>query len=144
MLKRKIFFLFFLFIFSIQNLTGCKNKYELLGTYSVTEKTFKDRIFLNKMRSDGRIIGSEINLNRDSTFNYKTCGSIVNGIWSRNEDTLMLIVKNGKFISDSIQKVKGHELDCLIIKFEIRKNQLFRIWHFKDSTRSLELMTKID
>jgi hypothetical protein len=49
-------------------------------------------------------VGSELVLNCDSSFTYKTCGNIMTGIWKYNNDSLSLIANSNRWRSDSLDK----------------------------------------
>lgn len=49
-------------------------------------------------------VGSELSLNPDSTFTYKTCGNIMTGLWRYYNDSLLLIANTNRWRSDSLNR----------------------------------------
>ena len=53
-------------------------------------------------------VGSELILNPDSTFKYKTCGNLMTGYWKCKNDSLLLLAKTNRWRSDSLNKYGYH------------------------------------
>ncbi len=87
-------------------------------------------------------VGSDLLLNSDSTFIYRTCGSISTGNWYSKKDSLYLISKTIRWRSDSLNKYgyqgKWLSLPKKPIVFEIKSNYLEQILHLDNGDKGIE------
>ena len=75
------------------------------GTYSYIKWTQLEMAWLSVTKGIHHFfVGSELILNPDSTFTYKTCGNIITGNWKCNHDSLLLLAKTNRWRSDSLNK----------------------------------------
>jgi hypothetical protein len=119
---------------------SCTKDATLHGKYEVAPKTISDRLFTAKMKADGRIVGSALTLNPDSSFDYITCGNQMLGRWKADGDTVFLFVQSNTYRSDSMRRFTGI-IPGAPIAFVIRKGQLYRLWETRED-RSIEILTK--
>ena len=136
----------FCLIFSV---CGCTKEFSVSGEYEITSKTLNDRMFLHKMKSEGRIVGSKLNLESDSTFLYVTCGNQMTGYWRKMQDSISLYVVTNVYRSDSMMSIGQAIIPKEPITFQIRKRQLYRLCETTDLNRSdlkrfVELLTRKD
>jgi hypothetical protein len=117
---------------------------ELPGIYKVKENSLSDRLLLNRLRSGGSVVGSEITLRADSSFEYHTCGSDMSGLWSRRNDTLVLHVLKSRYQSDSMQASAGGTFKLEDISYKINRKKLYREILVEDSLKAIEVLTKTD
>ena len=75
------------------------------GNYSYIKWTQLEMAWLSVTKGIHHFfVGSELILNPDSTFTYKTCGNIMTGNWKCNTDSLLLLAKTNRWRSDSLNK----------------------------------------
>jgi hypothetical protein len=87
-------------------LCGCSDKTPFqTGTYSNVKISNIELgyLFLTK-GVKSYFVGSELVLNKDSTFKYTTCGNIMNGSWYNFNDSLFLKVISNRWRIDSLNK----------------------------------------
>jgi len=120
---------------------SCTKEVPVSGEYEVAPKTVNDWLFLQKMKSKGRIVGSKLNLETDSTFLYLTCGNQMTGHWRKMQDSILLYVTTNVYRTDSMG-VHHAIIPKEPISFQIRKGQLYRLLQPNDSNRCVELLTK--
>lgn len=125
-------------------LSGCSNIIDIsvFGEYEIAPKTINDRLFLRKMKADGRIVGSILILETDSTYFYLTCGNQITGHWRKMQDSVLLYVETNFYRTDSMRKAEEAFIPKGPITFQIHKGQLYRFWVMTDSTKYIELLTK--
>ena len=83
---------------------GCSSSVNSLpGTYLSDSPSLFDKIECKVNGINGWIAGSTLVLEKDSTFIYTTCGNIMMGKWSREEDSLSLHVESNRWRNDSLQ-----------------------------------------
>ena len=83
---KKLFMLCLIFYF----LTFCKSSNtDLVGKYK-SEKSSLINKFKRTLDGEGWLVGSELILNKDSTFTKNTCDLILKGKWSVTNDSLCL------------------------------------------------------
>jgi hypothetical protein len=121
---------------------GCTNGISVAGEYEVAPKTINDRLFIHKMKAEGRIVGSKLNLQTDSTFLYLTCGNQITGHWRKMKDSILLHVVTNVYRTASMKSINPAFIPNETITFQIRKAKLYRIGETTDSTRYVELLTK--
>jgi hypothetical protein len=121
---------------------SCTKDVSVSGEYRVEAKTINDQLFLRKIRSTDRIVGSELNLKSDSTFLYFTCGNEMTGHWRKIHESISLYVATNIYRSDSMRSKKEAIIPKEPIIFQIRQRQLYRFWDTTDSNRIVELLTK--
>ena len=131
-------------MFLILSMSGCTKQVSVPGQYEVEAKTIDDRLFLSQMRSEGRVIGSKLNLNADSTFFYLTCGNQMTGHWKNRQDSILLYVVTNSYRTDSMRSAGAIIIPHEPIVFHTRQRKLYRVWETADSTRTVELLTKKD
>lgn len=84
MRKSFIFYLLFYFV------TFCKSpNTDIVGNYKSEKSTFINKLQRN-INGEGWIVGSELILNKDSTFTKTSCDLILKGSWSVLNDSLYL------------------------------------------------------
>lgn len=122
---------------------GCSARKNVVvsGEYGIVPKTLSDRLFLSKMNSDGRIVGSSLNLSPDSTFSYTTCGNQMTGSWSKKDDAILLYVATNAYRTDSM-KMHPAAIPTDPIIFHFRNAQLYRVFPSDGPGKIVELLTK--
>ena len=137
-----------LLLYSLLNLTflvfSCAKDISISGEYEVATKTVNDRLFLRKMKSDGRIVGSQLSLKSDSTFLYLTCGNKMTGHWRKTQDSVFLHISTNVYRTDSMKLLSPAFFPDRPITFLVRERQLYRIWETANTNRTVELLTKKD
>ncbi len=95
------FVLFYIFFINESCKTYDNEKRVLVGNY----KSGKTKGIASILDKTAYIIGSELSLNKDSTYTYNTCGNISEGIWKVRNDSLFLYCKTNKYQIDSLNIV---------------------------------------
>lgn len=123
---------------------GCSKSSVVAGEYEVAPKTLNDYLFLHKMDSRGRIVGSQLKLNPDSTFTYITCGNEMKGTWRQAAEAVLLHVSTNTYRASSLKSSQAPIIPKEPIEFFLHKGQLYRYWPrgTPDSARTIELLTK--
>ncbi|WP_439128574.1 hypothetical protein [Polaribacter sp.] len=135
---KKLFYYISLII--ICTITSCnkKNKsFDIVGFYKSSKLNFIENLIYNTTKE---INGLKLNLKKDSTFHYETCGLLIKGFWSISNDSLKLNVNNINFVNDSINKIRKpvSKKDFLIYKIE--NNSLFGFINEKNGIRINKLV----
>lgn len=139
----KMFYLY-ITICILASTFSCSKEISIAGEYEAKPKTLSDRIFLRKMNSEGRIIGSRLSLAADSTFIYITCGNEMSGRWTKKQDSILLFVATNNPRVDNPRTKEPAIVPKDLIIFKTRNRQLYHVWEAADSSRFVELLTKSD
>lgn len=115
--------------------TSCNKKIEnvsIVGFYKSSKLNFIEKLKYNTTKE---INGLKLNLKKDSTFRYDTCGLLIKGFWSVSNDSLKLEVDSINFVNDSINNIRKpvSRKDFLIYKIE--SNSLFGFVNEKNGIR---------
>lgn len=102
--------------------SSVKKKQVLIGHYESKTYTVFQRIVM-QMKNQTYVLQSNLELNNDSTYTFRSCGNIISGTWQVIHcDTLVLYCTNNKFRNDSLNKVKIASCGTKPSKYEIMKN----------------------
>ena len=125
-------------------LIACHSEHSIkLGSYkSVKYSQIELGLLLVFKGIRGAYIGSEINLRIDSSFQYSTCGNILNGTWFIKNDSLILKVNSNRYRIDSLN-IKGFNgffpsVPKKPIKFKIENNYLISIHISEKGKKTIE------
>ncbi|MGA2823751.1 MAG: hypothetical protein ABSE72_09535 [Bacteroidales bacterium] len=87
-------------------------------------------------------VGSEIVLNKDSTFKYTTCGNIMTGTWNYFNDSLFLKITRNRWRIDSLDKYGFYgtwpTIPIKPIGFKFDKDYLVKIHILKSGKKVIE------
>jgi hypothetical protein len=125
-------------------LFGCTNNTTFQpGTYSYVQisKLELGYLFLTKSVTN-YYIGSELILNKDSSYKYITCGNILTGSWRCLKDSLLLKVTNNRWRIDSLNNFGFNgtwpRIPTKPLEFKIENNYLERIHILKNGKKIIE------
>jgi len=125
-------------------LLGCSDKTTIkTGTYTYVRisKLQLGYLFLTK-GVKSYFVGSELILNKDSTFKYTTCGNIMNGTWSSFKDSLLLKITKNRWRIDSLDKFGFNgtwpRIPAKPIGFKIENDYLEKIHTLKNGEKVIE------
>jgi hypothetical protein len=96
-----LFLLAYIFFISESCKTYNNEKRVLVGNYN----SVKNKGLASILDKSAYIIGSQLTLNKDSTYKYSTCGNISEGIWRVKNDSVFLYCKTNKYQIDSLNIV---------------------------------------
>jgi hypothetical protein len=91
-------------MFSIQKVLGQTESKDLTGHYVSAPV---NKVELKKAYLSGEAMpvkGSELKLNKDSTYVYKTCGNIIKGKWRVSKDSLVLFTRSNRRRNEGVIK----------------------------------------
>ena len=92
----------FVVVLGISILNGCNSIEEFnTGTYTSYRPNLIEKI-LSPFQNTSYSIGTEININKDSTFILTSCANIMAGKWKLQDDTLFLFVEKNRWQNDSL------------------------------------------
>ena len=111
---KKIFQIELLIVFCL--IYSCTNNFEkrdIAGRYES---------YVPHLSFEGYIIGEVLLLNKDSTYNYQTCGNVIKGKWKLNntKDSLLLYCFDFKYKNDSLNKLRSTIVDSNIAMDEFK------------------------
>ncbi|MES2691559.1 MAG: hypothetical protein V4658_14215 [Bacteroidota bacterium] len=87
-------------------LCACSRHDTLTGSYKSRSYNIIQRYYLSLVEKSVYSIGNELELNKDSSFTYTCCGTIITGKWSVTPYTLSLFCKNNVYRNDSLNKTR--------------------------------------
>jgi len=125
-------------------LWGCSDKTTFqTGTYTYVKisKLELGYLFLTK-GVKSYFVGSELVINKDSSFKYTTCGNILNGSWRCFQDSLLLKVTKNRWRIDSLDKYGFNgtwpRIPTKPIAFKIENNYLEKIHILQNGEKVFE------
>ncbi|MBL0135945.1 MAG: hypothetical protein IPP79_19185 [Chitinophagaceae bacterium] len=131
MVKISLLFVFFLIC------EACFAQQKLVGHYIISPKTNLQKVFSPLSGFKSYIVGSEITLNRDSSFEYSTCGNIIKGTWSSDADSVYFSIITNEYRTDSLRKYGGKAnipKDPLAFKIGSHKSNKVILYRLFDNT----------
>lgn len=123
---------------------GCKDQSDVkIGNYKFVKPSYVQLGYLYLTRGvNSCFIGSDIVLNKDSTFIYKTCGNIMTGKWTNRSDSLFLEVTTNRWRIDSLNKFGFNgtwpKIPSKPIGFQVSNDYLIRIHKLNNGKRVIE------
>ena len=78
----------------------------LPGLYKSAKPSLLDQVTNKAMRARYHVMGSELMLKEDHSFEYTTCGNIITGTWTSDDKNLYLLYKTNKYRIDSLNAVR--------------------------------------
>ena len=117
---------------------------ELTGLYTSAKPSLLNQVTNKAMRARYHVMGSELRLRGDSSFDYTTCGNIITGTWSSDDKNLYLLYKTNKYRIDSLNHVwpkivPGTKPHTFTIA---NGNRLYYTMTDKDGSKTIELLVK--
>jgi hypothetical protein len=127
---------------------GCSTQsVDIAGTYkshnpSLVKKGWKKLV----EGYDGFITGSELELNRDSSFQKITCGNILTGKWYATNDTIYLKYETNEWRNDSLQQ-NGFEGKWPKVPKDVQKvvfieNKIIFNWESSEGDKFYDVLIK--
>lgn len=133
----KYYFLFIILIsFACSQKTTSKS---IIGKYESSNLNTFEYI---KYYPNKNIKGIRLNLKKDSTYFYKTCGLLINGQWSIEGKILSMAIDSIRYANDSINKIKKPEIRKDFFIFKINTNTLVGKVNVIDGVRINKLVKK--
>ncbi len=123
---------------------GCTNKTTLqTGTYTYVRISKLELGFLFLTKGvKSYVVGTELVLNKDSSFKYTTCGNIMNGSWRCFKDSLFLKVTNNRWRMDSLDKYGFNgtwpKIPKKPIGFKVKNDYLEEIFKLKTGEKVIK------
>jgi hypothetical protein len=120
-----------------------------MGTYKYVGFNKWERGLLYIFRGvNSYFVGSELTINRDFSFDYNTCGNVMNGKWFLRNDSIFLNVTSDRWRIDSlnVQGYKGTwpKIPTKPIGFKIINDYLENVHHLKNGKKVIEKLKLID
>jgi len=116
----------------------------LCGDYKISSPNLSDRITMFFKGIKSVVAGSELSLNKDSSFVYTTCGNKITGRWSFKKGTVDLNITSNRFRIDSLNELpewKSQISSVGIKKFRLKGSRLYSVSRFSDGTKSIEILS---
>ncbi len=105
----------YLYLFFAVLILSCGNNpvtpKSLVGEYSDKQISTLRKLYWMYILNEFVSCGNSLSLRSDSTYTYMSCGSIINGIWSIDSDSISLTCLNIRWRNDSINKIRP-ALEC--------------------------------
>ncbi|HET8809412.1 MAG TPA: hypothetical protein VFM65_04015 [Flavobacteriaceae bacterium] len=133
-----LFILFLSFLFC----QGQETK-QLSGHYFSSEAPgiFEKLPIIHYLSGTTKILGTDLMLNKNTSYVYRNCSVIVQGKWEVKNDTLWLFPQANRWRNDSLNKYgyNGKPLQIMkkIMKFEIGNGILHRKFSVKFNERKM-------
>lgn len=114
MVYKKIFQIELLIVLCL--VYSCTNNYEARG-FAGRYESYVPHLYFG-----GYTIGEVLLLNKDSTYNYQTCGNVIKGKWKLNytKDSLLLYCFDFKYKNDSLNKLRSVIVDSSVAMDEFK------------------------
>jgi len=116
----------------------------LCGDYKTSSPNLSDRVTMFYRGIKGVIVGSELNLEKDSSFIYTTCGNKMTGRWSFDSETGYLYITSNRFRIDSLNESpewRSQIPSSGIQKFRLKGKRLYWVSRLSDGTKSIEILS---
>jgi hypothetical protein len=119
-------------------------QHSLCGVYKSIRPNLSENVGLYFQGVTGVVVGSEVILYPDSTFQYTTCGNILKGNWNFDDKTLYLTTTSNKYRIDSLNY--NPEWSSLLglntNSFRLKRRKLYSIFKSNDGSKTIELLKK--
>jgi hypothetical protein len=120
---------------------SCSTEPSFCGKYEVPPRSISYILFLHGRRARGRVVGSTLSLDTDSTFFYHMCGNELRGRWTKLGDSVVLNVSSNIYLGDSMKLLAPPAIPNNQISFRIWKRQLYRLMKIEEG-ETIELLTR--
>ena len=119
-------FIFFMVFIQITQITCSRFDHNIIGHYHSPSYNLFDKVVAT-LNNTSHTVGGDLEVNKDSTFVYTTCGNILTGTWSTKSDGWGLLPRRRQPIHLLIVPIRHTLIPQVTVKIPEITMQLSKI-----------------